>query len=99
MLGLLLAAPLAHAQRPPGEGGRGGPPQGMGLAPGGGQGIMMAPEPVPGAERERRLNWVNERGDDSSPRQRPRMSREERQELRRDIHDAGRELYPRRRPH
>jgi hypothetical protein len=101
LLGLLLAASLAHAQRPPGGGGmgRGGPHQGMrlGPGPGGGQGMMMAPGSAP--DGERRLNWVNEQGEDSTPRQRPRMSREERQELRREIHDAGRDLYPRRRQH
>ncbi len=47
--------------------------------------------------REKRLQWVSE-ADSATAQRAPRMSREERRELRQEIHDAGRELYPHRRP-
>ena len=57
------------------------------------QEFQPAPPPPP-MQRGRRLNWVTN-SDSGMPSEPPRMSREERRELRREIHDAGRELYQR----
>lgn len=50
--------------------------------------------PPPPMPRERRLHWVTDT-DQNAPQRAPRMSPDERRELRREIHDAGREIYPR----
>jgi hypothetical protein len=57
------------------------------------QEFQPAPPPPP-MQRGRRLHWVSD-ADSGMPSDPPRMSREERRELRREIHDAGRELYQR----
>jgi hypothetical protein len=57
------------------------------------QEFQPAPPPPP-MQRGRRLHWVTD-SDSGMPSDPPRMSREERRELRREIHDAGRELYQR----
>jgi hypothetical protein len=91
LLSVLVVAGPVSARPPRGD----GPPpmaQGMVMMPGGGEPVAFP--------RERRLQWLNERGDAGAvPPDRPRMTREERMELRREINDAGRELYPRRRHH
>jgi hypothetical protein len=56
--------------------------------------------PPPPMPREKRLKWVGE-ADAANPaadQGAPRMSREERRKLRREIHEAGREIYPHRHP-
>jgi hypothetical protein len=76
----------------------------------------MRPEPVaePGSalppavlerqeRRERRMRWLRATGQDEfAPSANPGLTIEERRQLRRDVHEAGRELYPdhkrRRRP-
>lgn len=74
--------------RPPGMPGMGGR---MGPDGAGGEDSPMRRE----MQRENRLRWIADR-DEQAPQGPPRLSPEERRELRRDVHDAGRELY---RPH
>jgi hypothetical protein len=90
VLALALAAPAAFAQP--------GPP-----GPGQGQGPREFRGPPPGYEGQRREDWHGGRGQDPQRqeqwRQREmegrqqRMSPEDRQDLRRDIRNHGRDVY------
>jgi hypothetical protein len=56
--------------------------------------------PPPPLPPKKRLHWVGEAdaAGSADAERPPRMSREERRKLRREIHDAGREIYPHRHP-
>jgi len=85
---VVLALGIGQAMaRPPGMPGPPGPP-GMDGPPGMERGM-----------RHNRLQWIGDR--EADEQQRPtRLTPEERRELRRDVHDAGRDLYrPHRRMH
>lgn len=94
---LLLALGIGQAAaRPPGLPGPGGP--GGQLGPMGPAGQLGTDGP-PGMERgmrHNRLHWIADRDEDGQPQRPQRLSPEERRELRRDVNDAGRDLY---RPH
>lgn len=88
-LALWLAAATAFAQMPPRR-----------FQPGGPGGFDGGPQRQHAPERQNFQPQPPQREADGGgqPREPNRMSPEERRQLRRDIHDAGRDLYPERGP-
>lgn len=87
---LALAAPLVHAnpgngRAHPREANRQGPPQ------------RQQEQQHQNSQREEPQRFQRREEGNGGEQQRQRLSPEERRQLRRDIHDAGRDLYPPRR--
>lgn len=96
---LLMAASMAAVAQPGPRGerfdGPRGEPRQERMQPGGGMGGMGDPRGGPARMREFRGNAEGDArgGQEDARRRDERMSPDERRQLRRDIHDAGRDIY------